>query len=364
MFLVSAMACKKSKNELLTIPLVENSSKVNSIGLKGVAEDIIYAKLQKKPECLLGSVERLVASEKYFFVVSRELYQFLRNGEFVRKIGKEGRGPGEYQAISDLSIDESSQRIYILTIKQILIFDFNGTFINSIPLKDKFPQSFDVIDKDNIVLQSGINPISLVSTEIINEEGESQLQINSRIYKSIESNPDGKSHNVVYEFKNNFFVKESRNDTVYKITENGLIPHYVYDLGKYKPPIVCPEAEWGKYAIIFRIFETENYIFTFFAHNGISCVAQYNKLTTEVQVSIPSDNPKEGIKNDFDNGTNFYMTLWSKYKTNQEEWIFPLDPISLSAYKNDSKITGNFKSLINQLDEDSNPIIMIIKLKE
>jgi hypothetical protein len=115
----------------------------------------------------------------------------------------------------DFAVDESSQKIYILTIRQILIFDFNGTFLNSIQLKDRFPQSFDVIEEGIIVLQTGINSYSLMSTEIINERGESLLQFNSRIYNSIDRYFDGKLFNVTYQYKNNLFVKECRNDTVY-----------------------------------------------------------------------------------------------------------------------------------------------------
>jgi hypothetical protein len=366
LFIVIGLSCNENhKNELLTISFDKNISNEKVIGLKEIAKEIEYVKLERNSECLLGSVNDLVASEKYFFVGSEEVFQFLRNGRFVRKIGKKGRGPGEYTGVLDMAIDESSQRIYILTSedRKILIFDFKGTFLNSIQLRDRFIQTFDLLDKDNIVLQSGINPYSLVSTEIINEKGESVVQLNSRVYKTIDPNIDGKLFNVTYEYKKELFVKESRNDTVYKITNNGLLPYYVYDLGKYKPPIICSEDEWSSYAIIYRIFETANHIFTFFAHDRNICVAQYNKSTKEVRVSIPLIDNKEGIKNDFDNGVNFYMTFWTKYKTNQNEWILPINPTSLSAFKNDSNITGNFKSLINQYDENDNPIIMIIILK-
>jgi hypothetical protein len=57
------------------------------------------------------------------------------------------------------------------------------------------------------------------------------------------------------------------------------------------------------------------------------------------------------------------MTFWIKYKTNQNEWIYSIDPSTLSAFKNDSEITGDFKDLTNQFDESDNPIIMVINLK-
>lgn len=357
---------KKTENKLFTIPLGENMSNKKEIGLKAVSKNIEYVKLEYKPEFAIGSIRKFIATEKYFFVAGDEVYQFLRTGEFVRKIGKQGRGPTEYPVLVDLTIDESSQKIYILPapIKQILVFDFNGIFLNTIQLPDRYIESIDAINKGAIALQSGMNMNTTLSTEIINEQGKSIFQFNSRIFNKIDPSFEGKTYNVVYQYNNDFFVKECKNDTVYKMTNTGLTPYFIYNLGKYKPPIVCSESEWPKYDIIYRIFETDSYIFTLFIHNNSGCVARYNKVTKEVTVSIPSDDPEIGIKNDFDYGANFFLTLQPRaYKTSQKEWILPLYTNSLSKFKGNTKIIGNFKTVINQLDENDNPVIMVIKLK-
>jgi hypothetical protein len=357
---------KKTENKLFTIQLGENMSNKKEIGLKEIAKNIEYVKLEFKPEFAIGSIRKFIATEKYFFVASDEVYQFLRTGEFVRKIGKQGRGPAEYPVVVDLTIDESTQKIYVLPapIKQILVFDFNGIFLNTIQLPDRYIESIDAINKGGIALQSGMNINTTLSTEIINEQGKSILQFNSRIFNKIDPANEGKTANVVYQYNNDFFVKECKNDTVYKITNTGLIPHFIYNLGKYKPPLVCSESEWSKYDIIYRIFETDSHIFTFFIHNKSGCVARYNKVTKEVNVSIPSDDSESGIKNDFDYGANLFLTLHEMgYKSNQKEWILPLYSNSLSKFKGNTKITGNFKTIINQLDENDNPVIMVIKLK-
>lgn len=335
------------------------------IGLKEIAKNIEYVKLEYKPEIALGSIN-VIATEKYFFVAGREVYQFLRTGKFVRTIGKQGRGPEEYQVAADLTIDESNQKVYILSTptKKIYVFNYNGTFSNTIQLQDRYIESIDAVNNDAIALQSGMNINTTLSTEIINVQGKSILQFNSRIFNKIDPSIEGKTANVVYQYNNDFFVKECKNDTVYKITNTGLIPHFIYNLGKYKPPLVYSESEWSKYDIIYRIFETDSYIFTFFIHNNSGCVARYNKVTKEVNISIPSDDSESGIKNDFDYGSNLFLTLHPMaYKTSQKEWILPLYTNSLSKFKGNTKIAGNFMTLINQLDENDNPVIMVIKLK-
>ena len=356
------------QSKLFTIHLAANISNQEEIGLKEIAENIEYVKLEYKPECAISRINWLVATEKYFFVSdNRGIFQFERSGKFIREIGKLGRGPNEYPNLTDFAVDESSQRIYILpnTLRQIKVFDFNGTYINSIQLNSyRYNEAIDIIDKGVIALQSGMNVTSLVSTEIINEQGKSILQFKSRIYQKIDGSITGKNINVTYRFNDNFFVKELKNDTVYKMTLQGLIPHYVFDLGKLKPPETYPYEERGKYVEIYRIFETDDYIFAFLTYKNTIGVIRYNKSTKEVVTSLPPSKEKSGIKNDFDNGLNYYMTSVPRsLDTNQKEWLLPLSPNSLYEFKNDTKITGNFKILINRYDLNDNPAIMIIKLK-
>jgi hypothetical protein len=309
----------------------------------------------------------LTGTEKFFFVSGNMgIFQFLRSGKFVREIGKLGRGPGEYPSLTDFAVDEPNQRIYILPnyIRQIMVFDFNGNHLNNIRLNsDTHNDAIDILDKGLIVLQSGMNITSLMSTEIVNEQGYSILQFNSRIYHEIRS-LNGKAPNITYWFNNNYFVKELRNDTIYKITSKALIPYCVFNMGKFKPPIILPLEETGKYIDIYRIFESDDFIFTFFTFKGTVRVAQYNKATAEVFVSLQVDKEKTGIKNDFDNGPNFYMTIIPyDIKSGKKEWLLPLSSNSIYELKNDTKIIGNFKTLVDQFNINDNPVIMVIKLK-
>jgi hypothetical protein len=359
---------KGIEEEVFTIPFARNMSNQKEIGLKEIAKNIEYIALEYKPEAAIGSIGEIIATEKYLFVAGKEVFQFSRTGEFIRKIGKQGKGPGEYPVVVDLSVDEQNQKIYILAAmtNQILVYDFNGTSKNAIHLTNRGVERIDILENGIIALQSGfiLNP-AFLTTEIINEQGESLYQFNSNISKS--NNPsieEGRTANVVYQFNNNFFVKECKNDTVYKITKTGLVPYFTFDLGKYKPPVVGSEMEWGPYAVIYKIFETENYIIALFIHKNSGCVARYNKTTKEVIVSIPFENPEIGIKNDFDNGANFFLTMHDlSYKSTLNEWVLPLNTSSLLKYKDNPSITGNFKAMANKLNENDNPVIMIVKTK-
>lgn len=355
-----------SPSNLFIIPLATNMSNQKVIGLKEIAENIEYVKLEYRPECALGRIQWLIGSKDYFFVSSiNSILQFSRSGNYIKEIGKIGRGPGEYPSPCDVAIDELNHQIYILPnyLRMIQVYDFNGKFVKSIRLQDRYIESFDLLENGLIVLQSGMNSTSLLSTEIIDQQGKKILQFNSRVYNKNDGSIAGKLYNVTYKFNNDLFVKECKNDTVYKVTSKGLMPYFIYDFGKLKPP-VTKSSEESKYTLVFRIFETNSYIFTFFFYKESVGVARYDKTTKEVFVSTPFEKKSEGITNDFDFGLNFYLNNVPKcLKTNQKEFILPLSPNSLYEFRNNPRIIGNFKTLINQFKDNDNPVIMVINLK-
>lgn len=363
-------ACsQKTDNEIFNYSLNDNVSFQKEIGLKEFARDIEYTKLEYKPECVIGDVNNLEVTKGYIFVSTIDndefsLYQFNEKGEFVRKIGKHGRGPREYPDITDIEVNEN--RIFVLstTSKQILVYNFDGTFYKSIRIEKRVYDSFKYLGNGMFALQSGLYIDDVVLTEIIDQQGNSINKLKSRVFNTPEENFDGKLYNVVYQYGGEYFIKESKNDTVYKITGNALVPHFVYNLGKYKQPTICSEREWYKYYVIYRIIETDDYIFTFFTHDNTGCIAKYDKNNGKVVISIPEDKLKYGIKNDFDNGHDFSINLWTSHIANQFEWLLPLSADKLTDFVDSDNLSGNFKTLMDQFDPNDNPVIMKIKLKE
>lgn len=350
------------------IQLGENiSTKVNNIGLKEIVENIEYVKLEFKPECVLGRIQWLVGSQNFFFVGDiNGIYQFKRTGEFVRKIGKIGRGPGEYPGLIDFAANESEQRLYVLVnyIRKVLVYDFTGNYLNSIKLDDIERVQIDITQDGYLVLQTGQLTKSSLLTEIIDKQGISILKFDSRIKYNSKDIILSKGQSITYQYDNNLFLKVDDNDTIYKITSKGIIPEYVFDLGKYKPPIIIPNKEQSKYVLICGIRESDEYMLIFFLFNNTICTAYYNKSNQKISVSIPDDEMHIGVKNDFDNGLNMLATNipWG-LRTTQKEWILPLEPNSIIKLRDNKNILGNLKNIVNQYSIDDNPVIMVLKYK-
>ncbi len=355
-------------NNIFTCSLADKVSFQREIGLKEFVRDIEYVKLEFNPKCIIGKVNGIKSSDDYFFISTFDnfkfrLLQFKQNGGFVQEIGKHGKGPGEYPDIIEFELVDD--KIFILSdiSNQILIYNPDGTYDRSIRIENRNYNSFNYLGNGIIALQSGLYINDIVSTELIDLYGNSINKFKSKVFNSPNIKFDGKLYNVVYKYNNEFFVKESKNDTVYRITTSKLLPYFVYDLGKFTQPAECPEQEWYKYYVIYSIIETKDYIFTFFAYDNSGCVAKYNKTNGKVLVSIPEDKSKYGIKNDFDNGHNFALTLWSAHIADQNEWVLSLTPDELAGYKNQDNLSGNFKTIMSHFDPNDNPVIMKIILK-
>lgn len=352
---------------IFKIPLDKNINNQGVIGLKEMAEDIQYIKLEFTTECPIGKIIYFAATQNYFFAADiKMIYQFSRNGKFIRKIGNIGKGPGEYLGFRDFTVDETNQKLYILTnwTREILIYGFDGKYLGKIPLKNDAIEKCDYIGDSLLALQ--VHPIerkSLLSTELIDDHGNSKLKLNSSIIKLSELN-NWMGSNLIYTFNQNVYVKEFNNDTVFQITPQGLAPYFILDLGKYASPLTYSKEDRKKYIQPYRIFENGQRIIIFFFYNDKKCVAQYSKETGFTSISIPENENQPGITNDFDNGMNFYMTLLPfSLKTTRDEWLLPIQAVILKEYCDNKDVQGNLKEMISDLKVEDNPVIMVVKFK-
>uniref|UniRef100_S0DDG4 6-bladed beta-propeller n=1 Tax=termite gut metagenome TaxID=433724 RepID=S0DDG4_9ZZZZ len=83
----------------------------------------------------------------------RSFKLFDRKGKYLRDIGREGRGPGEYLMIYSAAIDEKSETVYILpwNATEMLAFGIDGTIKNSVKLAYKAPKSVFNLNSDGTI---------------------------------------------------------------------------------------------------------------------------------------------------------------------------------------------------------------------
>ena len=94
--------------------LIDNSN--NKISTNIVSE-MEYVKLETSPESLLGSVDKLICTDDYIYILdntfSNNLFVFSRKGKFISKIKNKGEGPNEINQPYDFIVDNKKKEIVV-----------------------------------------------------------------------------------------------------------------------------------------------------------------------------------------------------------------------------------------------------------
>lgn len=134
---VVAQRKKVNGSELIVADYSALKSKEIALPLSMFAGEMQIVKLDNREEALVGN-SSVTISENYILVGSHKQNPcklFDKKGNFIATVGAFGQGPGEYQNIYDLAIDEKEGLIYILgwTTQNILVYDLQGKFLKTIP---------------------------------------------------------------------------------------------------------------------------------------------------------------------------------------------------------------------------------------
>ncbi|HSH50087.1 MAG TPA: 6-bladed beta-propeller [Bacteroidales bacterium] len=96
---------------------------------------------------------------------------FDRNGRVRRKIGRKGRGPGEFNQLAFIDINETNNRLVALDIsKRISLFDLEGNYISSFIISKPY-HALDITYLDGQHIAIGGLPFNSSSYKIENNKG-------------------------------------------------------------------------------------------------------------------------------------------------------------------------------------------------
>ena len=107
--------------------------------------------LETADDILMGDIKSIkIYDDTYFILDSRNvIFRFDKDGKYISKIARQGRGRGEYLDIR--SIDVFGDEVYVLSSfeKKILTYSFDGEFLSEINLDEQY---FDMAVEDSYIL--------------------------------------------------------------------------------------------------------------------------------------------------------------------------------------------------------------------
>jgi hypothetical protein len=365
--------CQPDKIDALSSP------KTSINNLSDIATDVEYIPLETSPNSIMGRIINLKVRNNFIYVatVDNKIFCFNSSGKYLFNLAKAGRGPEEYTYCSTFDVNESNSILAVLGTKEIVLYNqvSNGfTFLKRINLNES-PQLINFTGQnDNILLQySNTNGTNPISKELINIKGETLLSWPNFMKFQIQEKMMvlSRYENTSFNFKNDLYLKEVGNDTIFKFNGNKLDPVLIFDT---KNKRVSPEVRANpkyyadhmyEYYILQKFFGSERFIYYTAAFNkDYNIVGIYDQVK-KTRYAVPG---KEFLKDDISGGVNFEPQYcnngtfysWADAITFKN---YSTSEIFVKAKVRNSAKHESLKNLAQKITENDNPIIIAAKIR-
>jgi hypothetical protein len=404
--------CKNCDNsKLITIDIESEVNKWQTVFLSDFSNDIKYIRLESNNA--IGYISDLDFTKDYIIINNQkeECLLFSLEGDLISIIGQKGRGPEEYEDLSNVRISGSGE-IFVQSFYDLIIYDTSGIYIDRV---------------NNFFLQEGyyISKWLPIGESLV--LGKVDIQTGREEYKALLINRNG---NIVKEFVNyvrfererpvagyweqqasifyvndKYYFKEMYNDTLFcfEETDKLLVPEYNFKIGKYSETLSVRSSllvdKYRNYIYLDDLFQLSCYFFldfnfgdrfpaqritpikitvgsiSFLKTKNTSHVLGIYDLTKNKLIfcePTTSDNPlfSSGIYNDIDGGPRFFpntmandstMVMWVEVK--DLKYHVASDDFKNAVVKYPEK-KQKLLELADSLDELDNPVLILVTLNE
>jgi hypothetical protein len=382
---------------------------ITQLNLSMVADSLEYIQLETHSESLIDNIFGVVLTEEFIFLrTSGRILKFSRDGKYLSQIGSQGRGPGEYPGLRNISIDNDKERIFIYPnyIREIIVYDFNNNYQGNISL---FGSYYDLAREvsylgNNYFIASGVWTIlgdfsfseDMFVVALVDSTGRIIKKIDSPLIQATDY-INNENLNNPGTYPPSYFdsialsLGLSGSDTIYAVSHKGIEPRYILDFGRYNAPFEIKygysrdqnergrimEKRYGYLWIMGMPLETRDYLFLQFSFNDYLYLAAYSKQSGQslvfrekgtVHSGLVFNTDSFGFKNDLDGGLHFYPR-WTNLNSNV--WITSYNAFELMSGLDQTRNRDpeNLKNnerliqLIETLDENANPVLVVAHLK-
>lgn len=302
-----------------------------------------------------------------------DIFVYDRTGKALRKINRKGQGNEEYTNVFRITLDEDKGEMFVNDIytKKLFVYDLYGNFKRVFKHKEGGGSEFYTevfnYDEDHLICYDEYNeevPFVLISKQdgrIIKE-----IKVPFKEKKLLQQRKqDGENtftvspgpYRTIIPFKGDWMLLEFSSDTVYS-----LLPDY-----SFRPFLVRTPAIGSMDPEVFLLlrFFSDRYVFMETIKNVFDWDADSGFPKTFLMYDMHEKSFfRYGVYNgDYSTKQEIYMNALRPVNHEIESWQF-LDVHRLvRAYEKD-QLKGRLKEIAAALDEESNPIIMLVKHKK
>ena len=216
--------------EVIEMGSVSTTPKQAELSLEELNLHVDVLPLETNNSCLLGKITQLEDVAYLWIVSERQLYQFNKQGSFIKMIGQRGQGPTEYVAVEHIQIDEQKKQIYVLDYlgRKLLAYDYEGSCLRTWPLPEDYALNRICLQQGQLYYTSYTNSIRPdlyavnLNTGKMDTISVHEREMGQEAYAGM---------TFVYSLHGKSHLYHYFNDTVYTITQHQLTPAYLFKLG-------------------------------------------------------------------------------------------------------------------------------------
>jgi hypothetical protein len=372
-------SCEFKRNELNTpsnlLSISFDIDKAKETSIEDLCNDIELIPLENNENASLTGFHtiKIIPFNNDLYVLDGQLKQeiliFNKQGKYLRKINKTGRGPGEYINISDFDINPKSSNVEILQANGILYtYDLNGNFINTTQINSDSIRAFHYlasISEDIVVFYTStiskrVSFFSKKKKKIIRRThivpNECLINTNLAVGRS-----------PFQRYGGNVYFHEPFSNIIYIVTNDQLIEYIEWDFGKYhfSEDMIAPgktvkenmdflykNNKWVVKKI--QPFESENYmIINGFVNRNELYTMVYNKNSGEQKI----------IKGSFAEAS-YYLWFTQNFPDFGNNIALSLiDAFKINDIINPEILSDKNKYILESIKETDNPVIVKYHLK-
>ena len=339
--------------------------------------DVEYIPLETNDDFLTQGVVQAVGKELILVknsVRDGDIFVFDRNGKALRKINRMGQGSEEYLDISGIALDEDDNEMFVYSSSsnKILIYDLYGKFKRSFQNKEEtwYSKIYNY-DKEHLICHEFYVPEFHAEKHrnsffIVSKQDGRMKEVEIPFKKKISVFLTEKNEGIYYQvgsyncliipFQNNWIITEPSSDTVYR---------YLPDDSMYPFIVRTPSVQsMNPEVFLFPGVLTDRYYFM------QTVKKKYDFATNE---GMPSRN----LMYDRQEKTLYEYIVYNDDRTGKRPVNMVRDPVNeeiafcqkIEAYQlveayEKGELKGKLKEIAAELDEESNPVIMVVKYKK
>ena len=338
--------------------------------------DVEYIPLETNDEFINHGYVRAVG-EKYIIVTNYrndgDIFVYNRKGKAIRKINRKGQGGEEYTYITNITLDEDNNEIFVNDhfVKKIYVYDLDGNFKRSFKQKsDGGSRSYDDIfnyDKENLICYDELNneiPFLLVSKQDGNITKEIKVPFKEKkLFFQILRQKEGTRaagpglYSRIIPYNNNWILIEPSSDTIYTLMPDCSLRPFIAKT----PPVHTMNPE---FYLILRLISDRYYFM-----ESVKNVYDFRKREGFPRTYFMYDTQEKDFfsyiiyNGDYSDKKELYMIMFIPINAKGELWA-TIDAFELCRDYEKGKLKGKLKDIAAKLGEDDNRVIMLVKPKK